>query len=73
MAKCPACGAEIKDLRCIEYGTNQYYFDGSSYRWIDFFSDGGREYRCPECGMTLACSEEEAKKILGVQDHGEDS
>ena len=65
--ECPSCGSEIKALQVFGSIPAVGTYDGEFQYSNDSAGDlewDDTDFQCPECGDTLAQSEEEAKALL---------
>jgi endogenous inhibitor of DNA gyrase (YacG/DUF329 family) len=63
---CPNCGRKLEHLVSVEETIEYYDFNGTGYTNKQTHKKD-IQYECPYCATTLASSEEEARKILGVK------
>ncbi len=77
LAICPKCGKKIDHLRALGYVPIEREFNlipnESDFHWGEAdtnFEEVFNEFICPECGMKVASSQDEAIKLLKGSVHG---
>jgi len=68
-SKCPACKEQIEKLICEENSISEFYLSSlnsgipNEFEY-DSISEDPLSFRCPECGMIIFTTEDEAKDFL---------